>query len=73
VSGGRESRLTLAANVRFYRSQRGLSQEALAEMCGLHRTYMGSVERAECSVTLSTLDALANGLEVSVADLLTKR
>lgn len=50
-----------------------ISQEQLAEMCGLHRTYVGSVERGERNVTLSTLEAFAVVLGVSVADLLSKR
>jgi transcriptional regulator with XRE-family HTH domain len=64
-------RKTLADNVRAYRDRHGLSQEALAEACGLHRTYVGSVERGERNVTLSTLEVLAKALGVSVPDLLT--
>lgn len=60
----------LAANVKALRNQRGLSQEELAAECGLHRTYIGSVERAERNVTLSTLEVLASALDISVTDLL---
>lgn len=63
---------TLAQNVVRLRHVKGLSQEALADVCGLHRTYVGSVERGERNVTLSTLEVLANALRVSVIDLLTK-
>lgn len=63
----------LAANLRVYRKQYGLSQEALAGQCGFHRTYVGSVERCERNVTLGTLEALAAALGVSVPDLLTKQ
>jgi len=42
-------------------------------MCNLHRTYIGSVERAERNVTLKTLETLASALGVSVPELLTKR
>jgi transcriptional regulator with XRE-family HTH domain len=62
----------LAQNVIRRRRAKGLSQEALADVCGLHRTYVGSVERGERNVTLSTLEAFANALRVSVIDLLTK-
>jgi len=62
---------TLAENIRNYRSKMGLSQEALADACGLHRTYIGSVERSERNVSLSTLDVLARALKVSVPELLT--
>jgi len=48
-----------------------ISQEELADMCGLHRTYIGSVERGERNVTLSTLENLAKVLKVSVPQLLT--
>jgi transcriptional regulator with XRE-family HTH domain len=61
----------LAANLRRYRGARRLSQEALAEQCGLHRTYVGSVERSERNVTLSSLEVLAHALGVSVPELLT--
>jgi transcriptional regulator with XRE-family HTH domain len=53
------------------RHERGLSQEELADICGLHRTYVGSVERGERNVTLSSLELLAKALRVSVVDLLT--
>lgn len=66
-------RRVLAANIRAYRHERDLSQEELAELCDLHRTYVGSVERAERNVTLSTLEAFSAALGVSVPDLLTKR
>ena len=60
-----------AENVRLLRNAQNLSQEQLAAVCGLHRTYVGSVERAERNVTLSTLEVLADALGVSVPRLLT--
>jgi len=63
----------LAENLRAYRKTKGLSQEELADMCGLHRTYVGSVERGERNATLSTLETLASALGISVPELLTKR
>ncbi|EOX1416615.1 helix-turn-helix domain-containing protein [Cronobacter sakazakii] len=63
----------LAENVREYRNINNLSQEQLAEISGLHRTYIGSVERKERNVTLSTLIFLSKALNVSVPDLLTKQ
>ena len=56
----------------FYRTTKRFSQEELAELCGLHRTYIGSVERHERNVTLSTLEVLASTLGVTVSELLTK-
>jgi len=69
---GLELRRILAENIRAYRRQKKLSQEDLADICGLHRTYIGSVERAERNVTLSTLDAFAAALGISASALLTK-
>jgi transcriptional regulator with XRE-family HTH domain len=61
----------LATNVRALRHALDVSQEELAARCGLHRTYVGSVERGERNVTLSTLEVLASVLGVSVPELLT--
>ncbi len=64
---------TLAANVRFFRKEKGLSQEGLAAVSTLHRTYIGSIERMEKNASLSTLALVAKGLGVGVPDLLTPR
>lgn len=69
----RELTQILAQNIRAYRTAENISQEKLADMCDLHRTYIGSVERGERNVTLSTLETLANALGVEVPKLLTKR
>lgn len=63
----------LSDNVRAQRKALGLSQEELADRCGLHRTYIGSVERRERNVSLSTLEVLAETLAVSVPSLLTEQ
>lgn len=63
----------LAENVRTYRRGKNLSQEELAAISGLHRTYVGSVERSERNVTLRTLQVLASALGVSVPELLTRK
>jgi transcriptional regulator with XRE-family HTH domain len=65
-------RKILADNLRAYRAKHELSQEDLADACDLHRTYIGSVERCERNVTLSTLEVLSKALGVSVPELLTK-
>lgn len=49
----------------------GLSQEELADKCGLHRTYIGAVERGERNVTLSSLEAISSALNVDIPYLLT--
>lgn len=66
-------RTILAENLRQFRKSQGYSQEELASRCELHRTYIGSVERGERNVSLSTLAVLAKALGVGVPELLTKR
>jgi transcriptional regulator with XRE-family HTH domain len=63
----------LANNIRGFRRAKKLSQEDLADICNVHRTYIGSVERCERNVTLSTLEVLAAALDVGVPELLTQR
>lgn len=69
----RALRRILAENIRAYRKANRLSQEELAILCGLHRTYVGSVERGERNVTLSTLEVFSAALGVSVSELLTDK
>lgn len=62
----------LSENIKHLRASRGFSQEDLANECGLHRTYVGAVERGERNVTLSSLELLAAALNVDVPTLLSK-
>ena len=55
--------------VRQLRKDRNISQEELADKAGLHRTYIGMIERAEKNITLLNLEKIANALEVSIKDL----
>jgi len=66
------TRQILAENLRRIRHEKGLSQEKLGELSGLHRTYVGSVERAERNVSIDNVEALAVALEVSVGTLLSE-
>jgi transcriptional regulator with XRE-family HTH domain len=54
-----------AANLRRHRTQVGLSQEALADVCDLHRTEISLLERCKRSPRLETIVILARGLELS--------
>jgi len=56
--------------VRFERLKRGLSQEALAELANLHRTYIGMVERAEKNISLLNIAKIAIALNINIYDLL---
>lgn len=62
--------LTIARNIRMKREKLGLSQEALADICELHRTYIGSIERGERNLTVNTLAKVAYALQCNAKDLL---
>lgn len=57
-------------NVRKYRKQLGISQEELADKAGLHRTYIGMIERAEKNITLVNLERVANALDIDLENLI---
>lgn len=61
---------TLGETVRRLREYEGISQEELADRCGLHRTYVGSVERGERNVSLANIVRLAKALNVAPSFLL---
>jgi len=60
---------TFARNVRERRLALGISQEALAEAAGIHRTYVGMIERCEKNVTIYNIERIATALDVSAASL----
>ena len=60
---------TLGRNLRAYRQARGLSQEAFADSIGVHRTYMGGVERGERNLSFKKLCAIAQTLGCDLATL----
>jgi transcriptional regulator with XRE-family HTH domain len=64
------ARRIFADNLRKARQMKGLSQEELAELANLHRTYVGSVERAERNVSIENMERLAVALEMSLPSLL---
>lgn len=58
------------AKLRQVRMQQGISQEKLAELAGLHRTFVSMVERGERNVTIATVEKLAQGLGCRMAELM---
>jgi transcriptional regulator with XRE-family HTH domain len=62
-------RRKLGDRIRQLRSRKGWSQEEFAAVSGVHRTYIGAVERGEKNLTLSTLHTLAKTLDTSIAQL----
>jgi transcriptional regulator with XRE-family HTH domain len=60
----------LGARIRTLRTKNGWSQEEFADRCGLHRSYMGAVERGEKNLTLATLHILARTLDTTISGLL---
>lgn len=67
------ARERFARSMRLRRLELAMSQEQLAEDCGLHRTYVGSVERGERNVSIDNMERIATALQVDVADLLASR
>lgn len=56
--------------IRKKRLEKNLSQEYFAELVGVHRTYIGMLERAEKNITLLNIEKIANALHISIAELL---
>ncbi|MGK7887037.1 MAG: helix-turn-helix domain-containing protein [Crocosphaera sp.] len=65
-----QPRKQLGNNIKQLRTSLGLSQEQLAEKAGLHRTYVGAVERGERNVSLDNIIAISRALGVSASTLL---
>ena len=57
-------------HLREIRHKRGLSQERLADLAGLHRTYVSGVERGERNISLLNIERLALALDVTMSDLM---
>lgn len=53
-----------ATNVRKYRTEKGLSQETLADLAGLHRTYISAVERERRNISIDNIENIAAALDV---------
>jgi transcriptional regulator with XRE-family HTH domain len=53
-----------ASNVRKYRVKANLSQEKLADECGMHRTYISAIERCRRSISLENIQRIADALKI---------
>lgn len=68
-----ELQRVVGQRLRELRSDRGLSQEGFAQAIGVHRTYMGAIERGERNLTLRSLERIAERLGVEVTVLVCPR
>lgn len=64
------AKILFASRLREFRTSKGISQEKLAELSGLHRTYVSSVERYERNITIDNMERLALALGVDIRELL---
>ncbi len=67
-----ELQRAIGRNLKEYRLTRGLSQESFAEVLGVHRTYMGGLERGEHNLTLRSVERIAGRLHIDALGLLTQ-
>jgi transcriptional regulator with XRE-family HTH domain len=65
-----KTRIIFARKLKEFRVQKGFSQEELADIAGLHRTYVGSVERGERNISIDNMERLADALDLHLMDLL---
>lgn len=61
--------ISFGKRVQALRTELGISQEKFAEKAGVHRTYIGMVERAERNVTLKSIEKIANAFNLSISEL----
>ncbi|MDD4066913.1 MAG: helix-turn-helix transcriptional regulator [Clostridia bacterium] len=64
--------LILGNRIKELRTNAQYSQESFADKIGVHRTYMGAIERGEKNITILTAQKIANGLGISISELLKK-
>lgn len=62
----------IGQRIRNYRTQKGLSQEKLAELAGCHPTYIGQLERGEKNATLESVEKVASAMDISLSELFDK-
>ena len=62
----------IGQRIRNYRTQKGLSQEKLAELAGCHPTYIGQLERGEINASLESVEKIASAMDISLSELFNK-
>ncbi len=62
----------IGQRIRNYRTQKGLSQEKLAELSGCHPTYIGQLERGEKNATIESIERITTALDISLSKLFEK-
>ena len=62
----------IGQRIRNYLTQKGLSQEKLAELAGCHPTYIGQLERGEKNATLESVEKIASAMDISLSELFDK-
>lgn len=65
-----EISVELGMRIRYYRKERHITQERLAEICSLHPTYIGQLERGEKNATIESIYRIAKGLDIPISTLL---
>lgn len=68
----KSARDVLAKRIRELRLEKGWSQEQLADVCELHRTYIGDIERRRRNVSIDNIEKIATALKVSITMLLSE-
>jgi transcriptional regulator with XRE-family HTH domain len=64
----KSARLVFAKNLKIKRHELNLSQEKLAELAGLHRNYVGAVERGEINISIDNIEKLAMALKMKIVE-----
>ena len=66
-------KVRLSRNIKYYRKSMKISQQAFADMCGLHRTYISDLENAKCNPTLGVMVVVARALNVDPEKLICEK
>jgi len=61
---------TLAKNIKFYRAKLGMTQEDLARKAGINRSHLANIERQALNPSLTTIDRLAEAIDLTASELL---